>query len=452
MFKKTLVAATILGMSSTAMGAIVVTANIGVPTPQRVTTDPAFSSGTITTTNAAEYLAGNTFSLAFSHDVDATQVFATTAIAATCAGANVDMSVAFAGYQAATKTATYTVQTIGSGGTAGCVTIFPAVLFDGAVVAAADTVTVNVTTSKGFGATETMAAPAQMINVAATQFAVTAAAGSEADGAALNGTIDVSKARYEFTTGALDSVTLNLTDSYAAVGTHAILQATSTMTVTGDFSWAAVTSTAGVTTYPGVSVTNGAGGNKGAVTKTATSVSWIATTAGTYVLTLTPQAKAKAVVLPKTPFALSTNITYKRVAADATVLSGVVATVAGAWTLNGANITAYGIPNGASADSFLWISNTGTEEGAISVDVTCDGVTTAGISGGTAVAKTNTRIAALVQAGVDAAGTCGASSRYDAAITVNAPVANITVNAGYKVTAADGATDRLTLETSDSLN
>jgi len=448
MFKKTLVAATILGMSSTAMGAITVAANIGVPTPQRVTTDPAFSSGTITTTNAAEYLAGNTFSLAFSHDVDATQVFATTAIAATCAGANVDMSVAFAGYQAATKTATYTVQTIGSGGTAGCVTIFPAVLFDGAVVAAADTVTVNVSTSKGFGATETMAAPAQMINVAATQFTVAASA------TALNGIIDVSKSRYEFTGAAetTDVVTLTLADTYAAVGTHGILQATSTMTLTGDFSWAAVTSAAGVTTYPGVAVAPTAPATMGAVTKSATALTWIAETAGAYVVTLTPQAKAKTVVLPKTPFALSSNITYKRVAADATILSDVIATVAGAWTLNGANITAYGIPNGASADSFLWVSNTGTEEGAISVDVTCDGVTTAGISGGTAVAKTNTRIAALVQAGVDAAGSCGASSRYDAAITVNAPVANITVNAGYKVTAADGATDRLTLETSDSLD
>jgi hypothetical protein len=71
---------------------------------------------------------------------------------------------------------------------------------------------------------------------------------------------------------------------------------------------------------------------------------------------------------------------------------------AGSWGLHGASITAYGIPNGATVDSFLWVPNTG------------------------------------------------------AAVTVNAPVANITVNAGYKVTAADGATDRLTLETSDSLD
>ena len=38
-------------------------------------------------------------------------------------------------------------------------------------------------------------------------------------------------------------------------------------------------------------------------------------------------------------------------------------------------------------------------------------------------------------------------------ITVNAPQASaITVNAGYKVTAADGSFDRLSLETSDSLD
>ena len=90
--------------------------------------------------------------------------------------------------------------------------------------------------------------------------------------------------------------------------------------------------------------------------------------------------------------------------------------------------------------------------GEISVDVICDGTAIATITAGTAAAKANTSIGAVVQAGVDAAGTCAATSRYDAAITVNGPATDMTVNAGYRVTAADGSNDRLSLETSDSLN
>jgi len=451
MFKKTLLALTVVGMSSTAMGAITVADATLKPTPQRVTTDGAYTSDAITATVNANYAAGDTLSIVLSHDVDATQVFATTAVASTsCTGGADSMSVTYAGYDAAAKTATYTVNAA-TAVTLGCVIPVPGIIFDGAVIAAADKVTASLSTSKGFGTLESTATPYELFDVAATQYTVTVAAGTEADGTALNAVIDVSEGRYQFTALAADSVTLGLVNAGTAAALYSQLEATSTMTVSGDFSWAAVTDAAGAVTYPGVTVADGTG-TKGAVTTTASSVSWVATTAGTYVLTLTPQAASKAVVLPKTTYTLSTTVAYKKAAADTAVLSEAIASAAGAWTLNGANITAYGIPNGGTVDSFLWVSNTGAEEGAITVDVTCDGVTTTGVDGGTATGKTNTRIAALVQAAVDAAGTCAATSRYDAAITVNAPVANITVAAGYKVTAADGATDRVALETSDSLN
>ena len=124
----------------------------------------------------------------------------------------------------------------------------------------------------------------------------------------------------------------------------------------------------------------------------------------------------------------------------------------GAWTLNGATITAYGIPNQAAVTPFLWIQNAGTTAGEISGIASCDGASIDLGSLGTASGDTNTTVGVAVQAAIDAAGTCGGGSRYDATLTVNAKASDITITSGYKVQAADGSNDRLSLETSDSLN
>jgi len=153
MFKKTLVAMTVVGMSNAAMGAVTVASATLAPTPQRITTDPAFSSSALTATFNANYAVGDTISIALSHPVDATQVFATTAIATgtnNCTNNGDTMSVTYAGYAAATNTVTYTVNQA-TARTLGCPIAFPAIKFDGAVAAAADTITASFTTSKGFG-------------------------------------------------------------------------------------------------------------------------------------------------------------------------------------------------------------------------------------------------------------------------------------------------------------
>ena len=81
---------------------------------------------------------------------------------------------------------------------------------------------------------------------------------------------------------ATDVATFTLADGGGGLAT---LAATSSMTVTGDFSWAAQT-TAGVTTYPGVVVT---GGQTAAQVTTASSVTWTMTGAGhSYVKRLRP--------------------------------------------------------------------------------------------------------------------------------------------------------------------
>jgi hypothetical protein len=159
----------------------------------------------------------------------------------------------------------------------------------------------------------------------------------------------------------------------------------------------------------------------------------------------------KTVILPTGAF--SVDVTAKFANQASTQKSKVFAnTSLGAWTLNGQTITAYGIPNQAAVTPFLWVQNAGASVGEISGTASCDGATIQLGSLGSAAGDTNTSVGVAVQAAVDAAGTCAVGSRYDATLTVNAKSTDITVTSGYKVTAADGSNDRLSLETSDSLN
>ena len=154
MFKKTLLAMTVFGMSSAALGAVTVANATLAPSPERITTDAAYTTSAVTMTVNANYAVGDTISIKFSHDVDTTQVFSTTAVASTaCTGGGNNMSVTYAGYATATKTVTYTVNTA-TAVTLGCEIPIPGVIFDGAVIAAADTITASISTSKGFGELE----------------------------------------------------------------------------------------------------------------------------------------------------------------------------------------------------------------------------------------------------------------------------------------------------------
>jgi hypothetical protein len=154
-------------------------------------------------------------------------------------------------------------------------------------------------------------------------------------------------------------------------------------------------------------------------------------------------------VLPTGVYSVDVTAKFAAIAGQKTKVFG--NTSLGAWTLNGSNITAYGIPNQAAVTPFLWIQNAGVTAGEISGSVSCDGATIDLGSLGSAAGDTNTSVGAAVQDAVDAAGTCAVGSRYDATLTVNAKSSDITVTSGYKVADADGRNDRLGLETSDSL-
>lgn len=459
MFKQTIVAASLLAFAAGAM-AETLTSSATDSTAAAAITAATPSIQAIATaddvTIAANFLhldanlaVGDTIAVTYSgaaldegftHPATAL-VVSQSVIGAGVACVTANQAINFAGLSG--STATYRVNAT-DGLTINCALALPVIEVDGASLATADTFSMAIATSTPFGVIQQVAAT-ELVNVGAAELTSVVTT-------TFNDIVQVAGGRV-----ALGAATDVATFTLADAGGGATVAATSTMTVTGDFAWAAQT-TAGVTTFPGVVVT---GAQTAGQVTTASSVTWTMTAVGVATLTLTPPTALVAgqaypqigtQTLSPATYGFSSVIQYTNEDGGAIAGGDSVTGAAGAWTMDGGTVTAYGIPNSASVSPFLWVQNNGTLAGAVTADVTCDGVITTGIDAGTAAANSNTSIGAAIQTAVDAIATCGAGSRYDAAITVNATQGAITVNAGYKVANADGSFDRLSLETSDSLD
>jgi len=227
-FKKTLLATSILGFASASLGAelsatAVHSAGITAATPsiQQVATLDKVTVAAPILHLGANYGAGDTIQITYSGaDLDEDYSHPTAALTSgtttggTCTSAN--LSVSFAGLSG--NVATYTVGA-SDGANTDCSLALPAVDVDGASLATADTFSIAVSTSRGYGALETIAAT-KLVDVAAAE--ITSVVTSKFDA-----TIDVNDDRESFTTGATDVATFTLAD--AAGG--AALEATSVMTV-----------------------------------------------------------------------------------------------------------------------------------------------------------------------------------------------------------------------------
>lgn len=465
-FKKTLLACTLVSVASASFGATLhptkdknVALAAATPSIQAVATADFISVAGPKLLLGTNYGVGDTITVTYSGAAfDSSQEFSTALISsedgtdggssnpATCG----DISMSYAGLQGTTTT--YIVQAV-AGAHVDCSLGLPAVKVDGASLASTGTFGIEVETSRGYGVLESIAKTA-LVTVGADEITLAVAATDAADDKLFDEVVDVEEDRYELVGETADVAEIVIAD--AANG--AVLQATSLVTITGDFSWAGVSTTnttTGVTTVAygaaEMAVAATGGGSLGAIVRNATTFSFVAATAGTYTVTLTPQAAAKKVTLPTGAYTLAATLDYKN-GSDNVIQTDSVSASLGSWGINGASITAYGISNSPSVTPMVWIQNGGVSNGAISGSVNCNGSTITIADLGTAAAKSNTKVGEAIQAAVDAAGTCPTvNMRYDATVTVNGPAADITMNASYKVTAADGATDRVMLETSDSL-
>lgn len=150
--------------------------------------------------------------------------------------------------------------------------------------------------------------------------------------------------------------------------------------------------------------------------------------------------------IPVATFAPTATLTYTSngTANYTKVLSPT--TAAGSWSLNGASITAFGVPFGSAVTRFLWINNAGATSGEVSGSLTLGGTTYGPYTLGTAAAKGSTEVGKLLDSALATAGvTIPESSRGNVLITVPVKAADVTMSSAYKHNAD---ADRLTIDNS----
>lgn len=463
MFKKTLLSAALLAASGGAAAAAVGTATEIIHGTEGSTGALSVTSAAVSYVLGASYTQGDTITLTWSNDLaagvghtalaisDGAKSIPLTVLSATSNSVTYRAGAVPAGYDYAANQALVTTakNLLGSGQASGTIV----------------TQTLSAATSTGLEI-DAGSLPVQVAEFW-DQYAVAVTTKADA-------LIDVEAGRKAFSNknaaGAAHSTSedkIAVAFSTAATYTAALVGGTaglvadlttgdkSTITINGDFSWmdSAAAGFAIDASLGGLSATTG--GND------------IATVAGTSSVAADAVMQASAAAAPSANLFIATGgskiLSAQAYTADAVLnwTNGNPAVkrsktfaglAAGSWGLNGATISAYGIPNQASVTPFLWVQNAGATAGEISGTASCDGVTTNLGSLGTAAGNSNTRVGPAVQTVMDGVATCAAGSRYDVTLTVNAKSTDVTINAGYRVTAADGSNDRLSLETSDSLN
>jgi hypothetical protein len=256
MFKKTLVATSLMALASPLMADTLAPAQVhtgaitaAAPGIQAIATaDDVSVVGPILHLDA-NVSAGDTIAVTYlGASLDEDHTFGTTKLVAgtttggagaACITANQDVS--FAGQTG--NVATFRVNAT-NGITVNCTFALPAVTVDGASLAAADTFSISTTTSTPYGVLQSVAAT-KLVDVGAAE--ITSVVTQK-----FNDEVKVATARNALGSPS-DVAIFTLADTSDAAG--ALILATSTMSVAGDFSWASVTSDAGVKTYPGPHLT-----------------------------------------------------------------------------------------------------------------------------------------------------------------------------------------------------
>jgi hypothetical protein len=366
--------------------------------------------------------------------------------------------------------ATYRVSAVeakfaGGGANAATTTVGTVIRFDtpdldAAALTAAGSATLSSSATTGAGTA--MDSNATALSIAATNSAYAFTVGTKFDGKV---SVDLNRKSFEGPAQA-DTFVYTLSETAGIDGVDgagvaitaidpAIQTSSLAITASGDgWGFLDTTAAAGIllSAANSVGIPNVGGTNPAALTFDATgkimTLTDTAVRAGE-IMTVTKAAGATSNNLPVQDYSATMTITHRPSGgAAADDLSPTITAAAGAWTLNAASITAYGVPFGEKVSRMLWVNNSGTTLGDISATFTQDGVTTDLGVLGTAAVKASTAISGLLDAGLVTAGvTPAADSRANIAVTVTSPANDITMSAAYRVI-ADG--DRLTIETSDT--
>jgi len=459
MFKKTLVALSLLGVAAHS-GASTVTSTQIEKSEQAILTSTVVAGPSFFVLTGTPITAGSTLQLDYSAaptNMAAVTAKVTAGTNATECGASA--AITYAGATNDGKTGNYTVSTSAANIPTGCKIEFGVTVSGTATpptFAKADVQAAVVTVDSSFtvvgAGVDPSATAGKLVGMAAKdQFAFTVKTKADAE-------VDVNSPslRTAYVTGTSDTIVLKYTDAdTGANGDKAVY------TITGDFSWADNPLTAAfdvgarnsqtpiAVTGTGASFGNGTTGPK----PTATALTIIDTNPThneEITVTFTPLTDAGltdtnaandvvAVALPNSSFAASAVVSFTDEVSGTGVTPGtgtldLASTAAGAWSLNGASVKVFSVPFGSEVESHsIFVSNNGSATGAVTASVAWNSKAAVTVELGDIIANGNTYLN-LISA-LEGIGEKPAFGRADVTFTVNAPKDNITFTAGYTTAA-----------------
>jgi len=458
MFKKTIIAAALLGLASTS-SASVLTATAVTKSSQGILTSVGVEGGSFVLVNAAATIAGgSTLQTTYSAAPTNPSLISAAIDVPSCGAGAV---ISYAGTTNSGTTLNYTANNTAGTLSASCQTTF-----GGGVApqfAKADVVAGPITVAASWTVVGTGVDPSTypvapgnstgtILQVqAANQFGLTVTAAASA-------VVDVEDNRETYVGAAVtDAITLTHTDTGGGAALTAAATTSSVITITGDFSWADNPLTAAfdvglrngqtpiaVTGTGDYAIGTGLNGAPAPTTTTLSLVDTNPTDGQTAIVTFRPLIDAGlldadptndvvAVALPSVAFTASGAVTFEDEVAGPNTGTGtqaIASASAGAWTLNGASVKVFSVPFGSEVESHsIFVANSGASTGAISGSMAWNGNAPVAFDLGNVQAGANKYL--NVMAALDAIGEKPPFGRADITFTVNSPAADITFTAAY---------------------
>lgn len=444
MFKKTIIAASLLGLASTGSASTITVAAPAVKSDQGILTSVGVAGASFVVATEVAITSGSTVQVAYNKAP--TNPSAVSAAVAACGGTP---TVTYAGATSGGTVLNYTVNNTAANLPIACSLTFGATAAPS--FAKADVVAGAITASASWTVVGTgvdpVAAPKTIVSMLGKdQFGLVVATKA-------NATVDVEAARKAYTNAeTADTIVLTYKDfGGGATDTKSVI------TVTGDFSWADDPQTAAFDVgvrrgQTPIAVAGWALGDGTTAPKpTATTLSLYKATPADgeqATITFTPLVTAgtgtdaitddhAAVSLPNDSFSVSQVTSFTDEVAAPNTGSGtqsVASASAGAWSLNGASVKVFSVPFGSEVESHsIFVSNKGATTGAISGSVAWNGNAPVAIDLGNVQANGNKYL--NVMAALEGIGAKPPFGRADITFTVNSPAADITFTAGYTTAA-----------------
>jgi hypothetical protein len=372
----------------------------------------------------AQYAAGDVITFTFSAPPRAATNGTTGFTFPSTLAINNTTAGALALFDSSDTSVSYRVTSGGAGDNFGSV-ILPTPIFQTAGIANTDvTVSASSATSQGTNFDST-ALPAKLIDVTGSQFIYTVTGLSEV--------VDVESARKKFLIGttATNTAAFVVAGVTSGATSTANLATAGTMSVTiaGDFAWLDASSSA-----TGVQPGNISGGTTTAISATGFTVS-LPSTGGTITLT-----NSLANVIATGTVTATISGTYS---GSGSVTGAASGSGTGTYSLNGSTITVYAVPTSAAASNFIWLTNSGSTSGDVSITVNDAGTATDLGVVGTSVAGAEFDVSKAMADALAAQGVTLSGGRVHLDIVTNVPAADVAISAAYRV-----GDDRVNLLTS----